>query len=284
MGRNRQRKTRRSRQGGSSKVEPALRILRVQVGDKELRNLTAQQRNLLFGCMHAHNEITALSKLLMFSETPTADGNAPDAMRVVQFWCLLQLVAGKLFETWSLVSKQLLSRREDLGVRFSANHSTSEDWLRAYFGYPQPKLSAIKLMRDKTAFHYQGLDFGQSLKHTGENENNIYLARHPANSNYYLGSVVTFRAIFALIAGIGAGAAVKPSNYDELAVQGADIVARDVREADMHMHNWLYAIIEGLLKIARGGSINPDGVIQITGMPDPGQVMLPGFIKIGKLD
>jgi hypothetical protein len=68
-----------------------------------LKGADRRLRNQLVGCMHAHNELTVLNRILMFSMNKTGDGELHDSGQSVQMWCLLQLLAGKLVETWKLI-------------------------------------------------------------------------------------------------------------------------------------------------------------------------------------
>src|SRR6266702_3221987 len=52
-----------------------MRIWRHTISERNLRKLPNRERNQLFGCMHAHNELTALNRLLMFSMNDTTDGD-----------------------------------------------------------------------------------------------------------------------------------------------------------------------------------------------------------------
>jgi len=69
----------------------------------------------------------------------------------------------------------------------------SLDWLTDYFGKtPSFKDSALKIIRDKTAFHYDRLSLAGAADNLAAGENSIYLAQHPANSLYYMGSALVF--------------------------------------------------------------------------------------------
>ena len=152
---------------------PALRIFTHPIDEAAIRRLTARRRNQLFGCMHAHNELSFLNRLLMFAQNATAEGELHDQAQSIQMWCILQILAGKLFESWlMLVQRVLRGRTADpiLGVLCPA-HAASLDWLRSYFGEKNLKNSAIKIIRDKTAFHYDGLELGRAINHLAAREN-----------------------------------------------------------------------------------------------------------------
>ena len=62
------------------------------------------------------------------------------------------------------------------------------------------KDSALKIIRDKTAFHYDRINITEAAANLAAGENSIYLAQHPANSLYYMGSALVFRAALAMTA------------------------------------------------------------------------------------
>lgn len=196
-------------------------------------------------------------------------------------WCLLQLLTGKLFETWQLVMERVLAVSPDdlLVGALSSEHQPSLAWLRNYFGDKQAKPGPLKTVRDKTAFHYAGLNLAQPLKNLAADENRVYLAQHPANSLYYLGSAVVFRSIFAEIATafVPQAAAAQEDRVKE----GMDIVMADLNAANLQMHQVLYGFIKHLLEQALGdGLVKPPEVINLEGIPRPDQIALPAWIQV----
>jgi hypothetical protein len=122
---------------------------------------------------------------------------------------MLQLLAAKLFETWVMLTKRFLqSNPPDVVAHLEPAHQASLQWLTDYFGNGQPfKDSALKIIRDKTAVHYDRLNLTEAADNLAAGENSLYLAQHPAGSLYYMGSALVFRAIFAMIADKADGAA-----------------------------------------------------------------------------
>jgi hypothetical protein len=51
-------------------------------------------------------------------------------------WCLLQVLVGKLFETWNMLNERFLAAKpEDRAlIGLTADHKVSLAWLREYFG------------------------------------------------------------------------------------------------------------------------------------------------------
>ena len=78
---------------------------------------------------------------------------------------------------------------------------------RHHRGRPPRLDSTLKIIRDKTAFHYDRLNLTEAADNLAAGENSLYLAQHPANSLYYMGSALVFRAVFAVIADRADGAA-----------------------------------------------------------------------------
>jgi hypothetical protein len=86
--------------------------------------------------MHAHNELAVLNRLLMFSLNDVSDGQLHDQEHGVQMWRIMQVLAGKLYESWNmLVERFLQSNPEDPAIQaLQTEHRMSLDWLRGYFG------------------------------------------------------------------------------------------------------------------------------------------------------
>ena len=66
-------------------------VIQLAIDEEALKKANNRLRNQLVGCMHAHNELTVLNRLLMFSMNRTADGEFHDSAQTVQMWCLLQV-------------------------------------------------------------------------------------------------------------------------------------------------------------------------------------------------
>ena len=175
------------------------------------------------------------------------DGELHNSAQSVQMWCVLQILAAKLFETWVMVIERFLqSNPPDVVGRLEPAHQASLTWLIDYFGKGQPfKDSALKIIRDKTAFHYDRLNLTEAADNLAAGENSIYLAQHPANSLYYMGSVLVFRAAFAMIADKADAAA--NDSHEGRVHKGTKIALDDASKANWHMHALLYGLIKLLM-------------------------------------
>ena len=183
----------------------AVRILTYPIDEAALRRLDNRQRQPALR-LHARTQRAEFLEpaLAVRAERDGQQlGELPEQAQSVQMWCLLQILAGKLFETWVMLAERILrfthARRHHWRL-LCPDHAASLDWLRDYFGESNFKNNAVKIIRDKTAFHYDGLDLGQAINNLGARENIMHLAEHPANTLYYLGSAVRSRAVFTFIA------------------------------------------------------------------------------------
>jgi hypothetical protein len=144
-------------------------LIHITVDEARLKGASNRLRNQFVGCMHAHNELTILNRLLMFTMNDTGDGELHNSAQSVQMWCMLQILAAKLVETWVMLSERFLrSNPPDLVARLEPPHQESLRWLTDYFGNGQPfKDSALKIIRDKTAFHYDRLNLTEAADNFG---------------------------------------------------------------------------------------------------------------------
>lgn len=113
-----------------------IRILSFTIEDSVLRRFANRRRNQLFGCIHAHNELTFLNRLLLFTKNSTADGELYDHAQSIQMWCVFQVLAGKIFETWEMLTKRIsLAKPVDpIVCTLSLSQQANLAWLLGYFG------------------------------------------------------------------------------------------------------------------------------------------------------
>jgi len=188
-----------------------------------------------------------------------------------------------LFETWVMLNERFLqSNPPDVVARLEPKQQESLRWLTDYFGKDKPyKDSALKIIRDKTAFHYDRLNLSEAADNLAAGENSLYLAQHPANSLYYLGSALVFRAIFAMIADKAGGAAY--GGHNDRTITGLRIAQEDAKNANWHMHMMLYGLILLLMDDVLGQPAGNEQQVRINVLdaPAPERVGIPAFIDIG---
>lgn len=260
-------------------------IIQVDIEPEAFKRLPNRVRNQFVGCMHAHNELAVLNRLLMFSLNDVGEGELHNDAHGVQMWCVLQVLIGKLFETWNMLGERFLkSNPEDAAIaRLSTEHKNSLAWLRNYFGHPdQLNETPLRTIRDKTGFHYDKLNLDGALDDLTPSDCRLYLAHHPANTVYYAGSALVFRTVFAAIA-------QKASNTSsikngERMKRGVDITLADVNEANLHLHQVLYGLIAQFLDqiLGKPAEGSEQLRIEVRDAPKPTSVGLPMFVDIGQ--
>jgi hypothetical protein len=72
-----------------SAVSANFHVIQFQIEPDALKKLPSRQRNQLIGCMHAHNELGMLNRLLMFSFDDVGEGELHDDAHGVQMWTLI---------------------------------------------------------------------------------------------------------------------------------------------------------------------------------------------------
>jgi hypothetical protein len=260
------------------------RILRFLVEPDAIKKLPNRERNQVVGCMHAHNELVVLNRLLLFSLNDVGEGELHDHAHGVQMWTVMQLLTGKLFETWNMLLERFLkSNPEDpAAAALDDAHKHDLAWLKDYFGTIPLKDSALRTIRDKTGFHYDKVNLDQATSALIPSESMIYLAEHPANTCYYLGSSLIFSAAFGAIAEKRINTSAM--NQTEKMAAGVKIALDDLNEVNFRMHNLLYGLIEHMLTKAAAGSLDKfDRLdIPVAGAPKPSAIALPMFLDIGR--
>jgi hypothetical protein len=167
-------------------------LIHVTIDETRFKASSNRQRHQFTGCMHAHNELAFLNRLLLFTINDTGDGELHNVAQFVQLWTVLQLLSGKLCETWKMIVERFLkSNPPDLVARLDASHKESLQWLIDYFGKEEPfKNSALRIVRDKTAFHYDRLNLTEAADNLASSDSCVYLAEYPVNSLYQMGSAL----------------------------------------------------------------------------------------------
>src|SRR5260370_37004702 len=127
-------------------------LIHLTVDEARFNKANNRLRNQFVGCMHAHNELTFLNRLLMFAMNDTGDGELHNSAQSVQMWCVLQILAAKLVETWVMVNERFLqSNPPDVVGRLEPAHQVTFDWLTEYCGKtPSFKDRGLTIIRDKT--------------------------------------------------------------------------------------------------------------------------------------
>ncbi|HBL23361.1 MAG TPA: hypothetical protein DDZ40_04515 [Deltaproteobacteria bacterium] len=156
--------------------------------------LPEKERILFVQIGHLANELTVLTKLLIFAHT---DSNLEVVRRAytMQASVIARICIGKLFEGWRLLENSLfatsLSKKYEgklpkVGAEILEN-------LKKYFG----KKNLIPEIRNKFSFHNPSSEIINNLLFSipKEAELHLYLGTQHANSNYYLSEEIISRAM-----------------------------------------------------------------------------------------
>ena len=259
-------------------------IIQLEMARDTFKKLPNRERHQLVGCMHAHNELATLNQILLFSLNDVGNGELHDDAHTVQLWSVMQILTGKLFETWNMIAERFLKANpvDPVIAGLSLPHQKSLGWLKAYFGEGKPNDTPLRTIRDKTAFHYDRLNLDEAANSLTMPESRVYLAQHPANGLYYVGSALVFRAVFSTIADQAMDTSAM--NGDERMAAGVKITLQHVNEANLHLHNVLYEIIALLMEKAFGKPLATVEQLRIpvVGAPKPEEIVLPMFLDIGR--
>ena len=258
-------------------------LINLPVDEEALLKLGPRRRNQVVGCMHAHNELSVLNRLLLFAMTDAGSGPLHDNAQAVQIWTLLQILAGKLVETWTMVKDRFFGAnpRDQSLASLDAEHKASLEYVDLYFS---GKRNALVTIRDKAAFHYDKLDLATAVAGLHPPECHVYLAKHPANTLYFVGSALVFRTVFLKIAEhLPAAAGL---DQDGRMKMGFQSTLDDARAINVHLHAVLYGLIKSLLREQLDvHAVGENQMrLRVVDIPLPSDVALPCFIEIGELD
>jgi hypothetical protein len=255
-------------------------VIQLEIDEAALKSLSNRERNQIVACMHAHNELAVLNRLLGFSLNDVGEGELHDHAHGVQMWCIIQMLTGKLFETWNILYERYLkSNPEDPAIAaLSEDRKIELAWLRNYFS---SKETALRIIRDKSAFHYdKQLNLDDAVTEVTEDERRVYLAQHPANTLYYLGSSLVYRAVFALVAD-NAGGTNGMSQIEKMQ-KGVAIALVDVNNVNTRLHGVLYGLLwSSFSRSSRAPLAKLDQTrIQVLDAPTATMVGLPMFLNM----
>jgi hypothetical protein len=156
-------------------------VCQKEIDEATLKALPKKRRNQIAVCMHVHNELSVVNRLLAFSLNDVGEGELHNHAQGVQMWTVMQLLTGKLCETWKMLYVRFVKSNPVDPAIFALNDAHREDlaWLQNYFS---SRDSALSTIRDKSAFHYdKDLDLDEAVANVTDKERRVYLAQHPIN-------------------------------------------------------------------------------------------------------
>ena len=169
-------------------------IYKVTVSKKQLSLFPEKERVLFIQIGHLANELTTLTKLLIYVDT---DSNVDTIKKAntMQASVIARICIGKIFEGWHLIEDNLFasSLSKKYEAKLTRPGSEALQNLKTYFG----KKNLISKIRNRFSFHNPSFSDIKDLLDSipEEAELHLYLGTQYANSNYYLSEEIISRAM-----------------------------------------------------------------------------------------
>jgi hypothetical protein len=142
--------------GVAPKDEPALDILRMDIGKDLLRKMAKEERCLFLALGHASNQVNALWKLMIVLTNGDETDPVKQRLEGAQTQIFVRLAIGAMQEAWRLIEGRFLKR--PLGREFllllDAPATEALERLKKRFG----KLNRLAVIRNNYAFHHPEID------------------------------------------------------------------------------------------------------------------------------
>jgi len=179
--------------------EKGMVIHKVTISKEQLSLFPEKERVLFIQIGHLANELTILTKLLIYAHKDSEI----DAIRkayTTQASVISRICIGKVFEGWRLLESGLFASglSKNYEAKLSPAGSEALKKLKKYFG----KKNLISDIRNRFSFHNPSFEEVRDLLASipQEAELTMYLGTQVANSNYYLSEEIISRAMLACIA------------------------------------------------------------------------------------
>ncbi|MEN6473073.1 MAG: hypothetical protein ABFD81_03590 [Syntrophaceae bacterium] len=175
-----------------------MEIHKVTISKEQLSLLPEKDRVLFIQIGHLANELTILTKLLLYAHTDAK----LDAIRkayTIQASVISRICIGKVFEGWRLLQSSLLASglSHKYEAKLSPAGSEALRKLKKYFG----KKNLISEIRNRFSFHNPSFKDVRDLLASipEEAELTMYLGTQVANSNYYLSEEIISMAMLSYV-------------------------------------------------------------------------------------
>jgi hypothetical protein len=229
-----------------------MKIIDITLDKDKLLQLPEPERTLYLALGHAANENNALAKLLYCSSNSPARNDAEDHGRLTLELLFIQLLAGKLNESWRLLEQKYfgagLSKTYDSKLDDSAKQAFKA--LKSYFG----RDNACSKIRNQFSFHYSPEDVATVLPSISD-ELHAYLERDAAPNNLFAFSeILLAEALLSVFKQLQANATLEGlvAELFDVAVwfsQVADalmFILSDASGVDLRLRNAVEVIFEDI--------------------------------------
>ena len=244
-----------------------MEIYKIEFTKNDLKKFPAKERNLFFLLGHIANETKILQKLLLMCMSSRA--TEPESWAgVTQSFMISKLLAGKLFEGWEKVRKELFSDKtfnKNLQAEMGSLGQKSLAELQKFFGAS----NQFSKVRNTLSFHYDVSKLEEAFDGLLEtNELSVLLAKESGNSLYYVSEIVT---VETLVRGI----------YDGEREVAAKKFFDDLDNCSRHFGNF----IESCLAVLLVRNLKKDvefQKVEISDPPDLDSCKVPFFFLVRK--
>jgi hypothetical protein len=157
-------------------------LIHVQIPRNDLINLPRNKRILFIGLAHIYNEINAIMKLLRWSAACNPDNIAGRHGQSATIYLFIQLLAGKLFESWEVFKKIFYKSKLSItyNKRLDSKASEALDYIKDYFDTQK----LVKEIRNFYSFHYSPEKLDDALGKS-DTDLDIYLERGLSPNNLF---------------------------------------------------------------------------------------------------
>ena len=245
-------------------------VLKVPVSKDRLRAMPEDERALLILLGYVANQISLLSKLVIFSSNKTPDG-VEHALCAAQTQMLARLAIGVLNEGWELISKRFLGSRigRDYRPRLDAEGKAALDQLQKTFGGS----NVINKIRTNYAFHHRyNSDVNGAFEvacndAVSDADWNWYFSHSGYNSFYFLSDLVIMHGMLGIV-----------GETDLIAAQ--DKIMIEVRSVSENMSQFIISLTSAFWTMYLGTEMTGEVCSIIADAPGAFDVWIPFFMEI----
>jgi hypothetical protein len=164
-----------------------IEVFRVPIPKSRLREIPANERNLLLLASHAVNQISVLRKILVFSVNYESDREIENTLSAGQSQTILRLLVGALAEAWEMVRRsenQKLIGTDYINI-MDADGVARYDDLKKHFG----ESNLLHKLRNTIAYHHPSPEeMEAAFEDVPEDEDWAWYPSITINNSFYLAS------------------------------------------------------------------------------------------------
>jgi hypothetical protein len=162
-------------------------VFRVPISKAQLREMPADERNLLLLASHAVNQLSTLRKVLIFSLNYESDSDIENTLSAGQSQTILRVLFGALAEAWEMIKRPINQKLigKDYSDLIGANGKAAYDALKKHFG----ESNLLHEIRNTIAYHYpRPQELEAAFEDVPEDEDWAWYPSDTINNSFYLAS------------------------------------------------------------------------------------------------